>query len=138
MVNSHIIRLPFKQVVLHTADKDGFANIPVTKEYLELLKIITNTHKKDGSMFVDEANCQSKPHEKVLEITKGKFKIYCEMSDRAGNLDNKDNNLTMADVHGKLYCTRSVNINHNVLLPDGTVVLCCNDFGMKHVLGNLM
>lgn len=133
-----IIRLPFKQVVLHTADKDGFANIPVTKEYLELLKIITNTHKKDGSMFVDEANCQSKPHEKVLEITKGKFKIYCEMSDRAGNLDNKDNNLTMADVHGKLYCTRSVNINHNVLLPDGTVVLCCNDFGMKHVLGNLL
>ena len=114
-----IIRLPFKQVVLHTADKDGFANIPVTKEYLELLKIITNTHKKDGSMFVDEANCQSKPHEKVLEITKGKFKIYCEMSDRAGNLDNKDNNLTMADVHGK-------------------VVLCCNDFGMKHVLGNLL
>lgn len=31
-----------------------------------------------------------------------------------------------------------MNLNHNVLLPDGTVVLCCNDFGMKHVLGNLL
>ena len=27
---------------------------------------------------------------------------------------------------------------YNVLLPDGTVVLCCNDFGMRHVLGNLL
>ena len=29
-------------------------------------------------------------------------------------------------------------INHNVLLPDGRVILCSNDWGMKHVLGNLI
>lgn len=28
-------------------------------------------------------------------------------------------------------------MNHSILLPDGSVVLCCMDFGMKHVLGNL-
>ena len=26
----------------------------------------------------------------------------------------------------------------HVLLPDGTVILCCMDYGMKHVLGNLL
>lgn len=28
-------------------------------------------------------------------------------------------------------------LNRNVLLPDGTVLLCCMDYGMKHILGNL-
>lgn len=133
-----VIKLPFKQVVLHTADADGYAKIPVTAEYLELLQIITNAVKEDGTAFVNEANCQSRPHDKVLEITDGKLKIYCEMSDRAGNLENTDGNLTAVSTTGKIYCSRSMNINHNVLLPDGTVVLCCNDFGMKHVLGNLL
>ena len=27
--------------------------------------------------------------------------------------------------------------DHNVILPDGTVLLCPQDYGMKHVLGNL-
>lgn len=65
-----IISMPFKQVVLHVADKDGYANIPVTDEYLELLEIIINAKKKDGTPFVDNANCQSEPHPKVLEKTK--------------------------------------------------------------------
>ena len=29
-------------------------------------------------------------------------------------------------------------MDHWVLLPDGTVVLCCMDFGMEHVIGNLL
>lgn len=24
------------------------------------------------------------------------------------------------------------------MLPDGTLVLCCQDYGMKHILGNLL
>ena len=29
-------------------------------------------------------------------------------------------------------------LNHNNLLPDGTVLLCDFDYGMQHVLGNLL
>jgi len=29
-------------------------------------------------------------------------------------------------------------LNHNVVLPDGTVLLCCMDYGMTHVIGNLV
>ena len=133
-----ILKIPFKQVVLHTADENGHANIPITDEYLHMLNILVEAKKTDGTLFIDSANCQSKPHKKVLEITEGKLKVYCEMSDRAGNLDNKDGNLTGGIAKGKIYCERSYKLNHNVLLPDGTVVLCCNDFGMRHVLGNLL
>lgn len=133
-----ILKIPFKEVVLHTADRDGLANIPVTKEYCYLLKKIVDARKADGRMFVDGANCQSKPHPRVLEIVEDRLKIYCEMSDRAGNLDNSDGNLATAFIEGPIYCSRSKNLDHNVLLPDGTVVLCCSDFGMQHVLGNLI
>ena len=34
-------------------------------------------------------------------------------------------------------CASTPFYDHNVLLPDGRVVLCCMDYGMKHVLGNL-
>ena len=40
-------------------------------------------------------------------------------------------------IGGGYYCNRALRMNHNVLLPNGDVVLCCMDFGMQHVLGNL-
>jgi hypothetical protein len=39
---------------------------------------------------------------------------------------------------GRIGCASSWrNLDHNVLMPNGDVVLCCMDYGMKHVLGNL-
>ena len=35
-------------------------------------------------------------------------------------------------------CTRTEDFNQWVLLPDGTVTLCCMDFGLRHPLGNLL
>lgn len=129
--------IPYKEVVLHTPDVKGYANIPMTEEYFKILKEALVTKKADGSPFIDSANCQSEPHEKIVELTAGKLKVYCEMSDRSGNLDESDVVLTHASHDGRIYCDIAYATNHNVLLPDGTVLLCCNDFGMKHVLGNL-
>lgn len=39
---------------------------------------------------------------------------------------------------GALSCTQcGQKLNHNILLPDGTLLLCCMDYKMKHELGNL-
>ncbi len=132
-----VIEMPFRYVCWHTPDEDGYANIPMTKEYFSVLELFLNAKKNDGKPFVDAANCQSNPHPDVLKLTRGKLKIYCEMSDRAGNIDEDDNRLTRASKKGEIYCSRSYSLNHNVLLPDGSLVLCCNDFGLESVLGNL-
>ena len=40
---------------------------------------------------------------------------------------------------GRLSCiTSGREMNHNVLLPDGTVIMCCMDYGMTGVFGNLL
>ena len=46
---------------------------------------------------------------------------------------------SVEEIKGTIYCTRVNDVlNNNVLLPDGTVLLCDFDFGMQHVLGNLL
>ncbi len=37
-----------------------------------------------------------------------------------------------------LLCGSSPFFDHNVLLPNGDVLLCCMDYGRRHVLGNLL
>lgn len=134
-----IKNIPFHQVVLHTPDIKEYANIPITDEYLEVLDAVLEAKREDGRPFVDSANCQSAPHPTILEHTQGKLKIYCELIDRAGNLEgDEEQQLSSAERKGEIYCDRANNLDHFVLLPDGTVVLCCNDFGMQHVLGNLL
>ena len=87
--------------------------------------------------FVDIANCQSDAHPEFIKHVGRRLKVYCEMSDRAGNLDQNDVTLTHVNRAGNIYCTRALAINHNVLLPDGSLALCCNDFGLANIIGNL-
>lgn len=35
-------------------------------------------------------------------------------------------------------CSRTPFYDNNILLPNGDVVLCCMDYNLKHILGNLM
>ncbi len=133
----HVISMPFKYVCLHTPDKDGYASIPMTDEYFNVLELFLDAKKSSGEPFVDAANCQSEPHPNVVKMTQGRLKIYCEMSDRAGNLDEEDPFLSHVKTAGRIYCSRAIKLNHNVLLPDGSLALCCNDFGLDYILGNL-
>ena len=52
------------------------------------------------------------------------------LNSRAGNLGK----MTGEALWEKNWCQR---IYHNVLLPDGTVQLCCQDYGLDEPLGNL-
>lgn len=129
--------IPFEQVVLHTPDKMNYANIPVTDEYKQILNMALEHRKVNGEPFIDSANCQSEPSDEFLEIAKGRILVESTLHDRAGLLEGEELKKSGKKT-GKLVCQCSYLQNHWVLLPDGTVTLCCMDFGMKHTLGNLL
>lgn len=132
-----ILQLSFSFVVIHVADKYGYANIPLTEEYYENLDKIINATKADGKPFVNMCNAQEEPDNKVKKICKGKYEIFTEMTDRAGNLKNEGLICTQIKT-GKLSCGNlGKDMNNNILLPDGSVVLCCMDYGLEHILGNI-
>ena len=54
------------------------------------------------------------------------------MTNRAGNLSCSE--LAINENFEEALTCRLSNHNHNVLLPNGDVVLCSMDFGLKHTL----
>lgn len=131
--------LPLNRLVLHVADKMGYAKIHTSESYYRKIEYLINAKKADGETpLVSLCNAQAEPDERVKEICEGKYEILTTMLDRAGNLEGEEL-LSKKQEKGCLSCTLCGTLaNRNVLLPDGSLLLCCMDFGMKHVLGNLL
>ena len=130
--------IPFLSVVLHLPDKNNYANIPVTSDYYVMLEKFLTARKANGSPFVDRANAQCEPNPDVLKAVHGRTRISWDtIMDWAGNIEDAPI-LSSPVKYGKIFCEVSAGLNHNILLPDGSVTLCCMDWGMRHVLGNLL
>lgn len=131
--------IPFYNVTIHVPDKDGNAIIPMTDEYFSVLDAVLNWKiVRDGheTTVVDKANCQGEVHPEIKRFVRGRVLIYPELADRAGNL-HAEGLHSIGTIDGPIYCNYSPDLNNNLLMPNGDVVLCCMDFGLKHVLGNL-
>lgn len=61
---------------------------------------------------------------------------------RAGSLNitekNKDFIYKNPEHISPVSCASTPFYDHNVLLPNGDVVLCCMDYSLKHIIGNLL
>lgn len=135
-IAQRIVKLPIKTFVLHTPDSEGYANILVSKEYFAVLDIILDSVRDNGIPLVDSANCQGIPSLEILDYIRGRVVVKSDLCDRAGSLSEEQ--LKKTDyLSGLIECTKMKKFNQWVLLPDGRVVLCCMDFGLRHVLGNL-
>jgi len=131
-----IRNIPFREVVLHIPDVEVNSKINITKEYIELLKIVIDTNKPNGLPFADWASCHGQPAEEIRHIVDNKLRIITQLHDRAGNLDTEEVE-QLHGLEGKIQCSGTPNYDHNVLLPDGTVLLCDSDWGMQNPIGNL-
>ena len=73
------------------------------------------------------------PHPSVVPyLLEGVPVSNCRLNSRAGSL------WTPGHRQGALRCSSTRRYRHNVLLPNGDVVLCCMDYGLEHRLGNLL
>lgn len=133
-----ICKLPLNLVTLHVADKFGHAKIPLSEEYYSMVEKMVNAKRKDGIPLVNICSSQEDADERIKDICQGKCEIVTVLHDRAGNLQG-NNLLRQERLLGKISCSFCrQGMNRNILLPDGTVILCCMDYGLKHPLGNLL
>jgi hypothetical protein len=62
--------------------------------------------------------------------------------DRAGSLNKeqvKEQPINFVTKHEKpVACSKTINYDQHVLLPNGDIVLCCMDYDTKHILGNMV
>lgn len=110
---------------IHLPDNEGRSHFKITDEYLELLSV----------WDCDNYSCHGTVNEAVKPFLKPR-NLITFMHDRAGNVEcrpHKD-----LDTSGRVICVTSGKaMDHNVLLPNGDVLMCCMDYGMTGMFGNL-
>lgn len=129
---------PYRENVLHIPDEENHSKICVNEEYMMLLETVLRAKKLNGSPFIDWISCHGHVDKRVKPYLCSSFRIITQMHDRAGNVNGLGLEKVKNRVEGKIWCSGAKRLNHNVLLPDGTVLLCDSDWGMKHVIGNLL
>ena len=130
-----IKHIPFAFFSLHLPDTQGMIQVKVDENYLKMFKFCMD-NMKDVCFF---AYGDIKPE--VWEIIKDYdvSKIFWNtiIHSRAGNVESVK---TRERLSGHIQCSASqgMALNHNILLPNGDVSICCMDFGLKMIVGNLL
>jgi hypothetical protein len=118
----------FKHLCIHLPDAEGRMKMPVTNDYLLGLAALVKAFPDHNYSLIGPL------HPAVRGV------LGHDVPDSTSALHSRANNLKhvwqVPRRTGRLD-TRHCN-NHNVLLPNGDVALCCQDYGLKHILGNLL
>ncbi|MGV7224499.1 MAG: SPASM domain-containing protein [Nitrospinales bacterium] len=123
--------VPFKFFQIHLPSEGENKSFQINNDYLTVLEKISKSrimatyhcHNKKLSPTVQQILAENK---KLIE--------YRSLYQRSGNI-RIAGRLRLSGKQGKIGCRRQLRCN--VLLPNGDVILCSNDYGMKHILGNI-
>lgn len=118
------------RIKIHLPDVEGYAKIRVDDAYVKVVEALADV---PGASWMTMGTL----HPAMV----GRFSKVkaAPMHTRAGNV----NAVELVKVrpprkNGALRCRPGPELDRNILLPDGSLALCCFDFGQRHIIGNLM
>ena len=131
-----LTEIPFELFTVHVADEAPTTRIPMDETMMTTLRAV----KEHGFSQLEFHNHLGRPHPDFVSLF-GSFEIHTAgVVDRAGSLAREGKMPKTKRICGRIRCgfnPQTTELNHNILLPNGDVVLCCEDYSLKHVLGNL-
>ena len=145
-----LVDIPISSTVIHLPDADGIVNLKVNLEY----KSVVSAFHSLGINNVEYMSIGN-PHPELDGIIKKTIKIRKANSrsntvkdgDWKTKVDLSNNFETDIQKEQPVICARRLYIKNDslrptqsdcaVVLPDGMVVPCCQDWGLKHPMGNL-
>lgn len=129
--------IPVEEFVVHIPDNKRNTPIEITDNYVKLLERVLSYKQQDGRSFVTAISCHGDIHPNIENLLPPNSRLITELHNRAGNVESEY--VESKQNTGEIVCVNcEAELHHNVLLPDGTLLLCCMDYGMKHILGNLL
>lgn len=118
--------------VIHLPDEENKTGIVINEAYTNLVKKIFELNDRERRILLISAPMGI--NKKLLPYIPKDIVIHSEAIDRAGNVKE----LPGYNLSGAVTCERTYNrLDRNVLLPNGDLLLCCNDWSLKNILGNL-
>ena len=130
--------------VLHLPDQERKAKHPITDRYIKVIERFGEVHSQIQNFTL---MCMGTVHESVRHVFP-EASTY-QMWSRAGNLlgesimkpellNRKDEYKSVYHGEEPMTCGCLEKLYHNIMLPNGDVSLCCMDYGLEHILGNLV
>jgi radical SAM protein with 4Fe4S-binding SPASM domain len=134
------------KLVIHLPDDEKNFKAKVDEKYIDNLKYFLNLPQIQKGIMLGHIDFMSMSRRgltdpKIRALIPKRLNSFIAIS-RAGNLSNEkemyEGKKIIKEKKGKIYCSAAPNLNHNVLLPNGDVVLCCMDYSIDHKIGNLL
>lgn len=124
----------FSSLTLHIPDAEQNSHFDINRGYFKILEAFID------KIPVDYYSCHGTVHPDVEGyIDKNKY-VASKMANRAGNLQRDDVPFVDKKSEKKLVCRAGTVLKSYgytpVILPNGAIILCCMDYGLRHVLGN--
>lgn len=127
-----------KHFWIHLPDRNNnMRGFKYSSEYDQVLTRILSIRNTSIHTMTMDSKSQIHP-----DITSSVSPNPWYLHTRANNLNQDD--IKQQPVHLPpryeyiVECTRDPELKSNILLPNGDVMLCCMDYGLKHRLGNLL
>lgn len=126
---------------VHLPDNLKNSVFKITDEYREMLKYVIG-HPMGGWCNFEYSVHGTQAASEITDILRLQNVVY-RIHDRAGCLNVKEPSADIQQVHwksGQMRCANGFGAyqESGLVLPDGTVVACCMDWGMKYKFGNLL
>lgn len=128
-------KIDVKNFVVHLPDDRGDTKIEITESYLNLMKELAKS-KIQNQNFITFGNIHPEV-KKAIQFTD--FPIIDRSKILLSRVGNSSYKKGIGGLKGNICCMPSKNkLDNNVLLPNGDIVLCCMDYGLKHKIGSLL
>lgn len=122
--------LPFSYFTIHLPDADGLMTLKVTDSYLLTLLMAMQAVPGHNKMVIGRLHPEVEKYTGPVEDgSKGLISRGGLIKTLA--INRKRGPLKCSAIHGQ-------RIDHNVVLPNGEVLICCMDYSQEHVIGNLL
>lgn len=129
---SQVKKMPFHKFIVHLPDNDKYMKLSVNDTYLETIHELASCKIRNLHFM-----SIGKVHQSIKEIN-GLEVRNDPVIDRAANLNGLPGIVHQRRLKGRIKCKSCGDrLNHNVLLPNGDISLCCMDFSLKDIIGNL-
>ena len=129
--------------MLHIPDNESFFKFPKIKGYLEVLRYLKDMSSEIMNFW---AITMGAPHNNIKHLFPEANTCY--LFNRAGNLEkevllrkelmlHKNKYTSVYNKEGEYSCNRTEGFDKMVLLPNGDVTTCCQDYSLENIVGNL-
>lgn len=130
-------KIPFIKFVVHLPDNQNLTKIRVDETYLRNLSLLIENQPLNLNWKFHKTTSEIGIHADVQEVLQKKnIRItIAGLNNRAGKVDT---GIQYSIPNKGKVLKQCQDFHHNILLPNGDVVLCHMDWSLRHILGNLL